>query len=183
MIELLTSFSLTQVVIFAFLLMFAIKETITLVEFFSKKVKDSLNKENDNKDLIEQIHDKMVAFEIELKEQKERDAVLNEKISFLEEDAKERKRYELSNQQFQESVSERLNKQQEILTLLTESDRDDIKGWIVNQYHHFCENQKWIDDFSMDVLEKRYSHYKKEGGNSYIAELMDQLRALPRHPQ
>ena len=183
MIELLTSFSLTQIIIFVFLLLFAIKELITIVEFFYKKIKDALNKESSDKNLIETIHDKIVKLEQEIKEQKDRDAAFSEKLKFLEEDAKERKKQENIALQLQESLSNRLDKQQEILTLLTDSDRDDIRSWIVHQYHFFCENQKWIDDFSMDALEKRYSHYQREGGNSYITSLMTQLRELPRHPQ
>ena len=38
----------------------------------------------------------------------------------------------------------------------------------------------YIDDFSMDAIEKRYDHYKAEGGNSYISDLMHDLRKLPK---
>lgn len=141
MIELFTTLTLTQVILFSFLILIAIKEFFALWEFFKKKIKGAVNEEAKTQVLIETIHDKLIALEAEVKEQKE------------------------------------------ILTLLTDSDRDDIRSWIVYQYHHFCEEQKWIDDFSMDALEKRYSHYKREGGNSYITSLIEQLRKLPRHPR
>ena len=66
--------------------------------------------------------------------------------------------------------------------LLISSDRDDIKAFITTQYHHFVEDKGWIDDFSLDCLEKRYSHYVDEGGNSFIAGMMTKLRDLPRRP-
>lgn len=69
------------------------------------------------------------------------------------------------------------------LGILMDSDRDDIKSYIVEKHHFFCYTQKWIDDYSMDCLEKRYAHYVDENGNSYIKGLMDQIRALPRAPQ
>ena len=44
----------------------------------------------------------------------------------------------------------------------------------------FCDINQ--DDYTMDVLEKRYVHYKDEGGNSYAAHLMADLRELPKNP-
>lgn len=67
--------------------------------------------------------------------------------------------------------------------LLIDSDKDAIKAFIIDKHHHFCYEQKWIDDYSMDVLEKRYVHYVDEKGNSYVETLMKELRELPRVPQ
>lgn len=186
MIELLTTLSLTQVIIIGFLILAAVKEVISIWDFFHKKIKGAFNKEVSEKELIEKIHDKVMELETEVKEQKASDVAFNEKLQFLEEDAKQRKIFDKErheqNLNFQREFTERLDKQQENLTLLTESDRDDIKGWIVQQYHYFYETKGWIDDFSMDSLEKRYACYQQEGGNSYITGIVKQLRTLPRHP-
>ena len=40
--------------------------------------------------------------------------------------------------------------------------------------------QKEIDDYSLDCLEKMFKHYTDEYGNSFIEDLMKQLKALPR---
>jgi hypothetical protein len=40
----------------------------------------------------------------------------------------------------------------------------------------------WIDDYSMECCERRYQHYKDEGGNSFIKGFMEDLRALPKKP-
>ena len=63
---------------------------------------------------------------------------------------------------------------------LTESDKDDIKAFITREYHYFVEKMGWIDDYSMDCLEKRYAHYVAYRGNTFVGELMKALRALPR---
>ena len=186
MIELLSTLSLTQIIIIGFLILVAVKEAISIWEFFYKKIKGAFNKEVSEKELIEKIHDKVIELETGVKEQKTHDVAFNEKLQFLEEDAKQRRildkeRHEQSLN-FQREFTERLDRQQEILTLLTESDKDDIKSWIVQQYHLFFEEKGWIDDFSMDSLEKRYACYQQEGGNSYIAGMVKQLRTLPRHP-
>lgn len=64
--------------------------------------------------------------------------------------------------------------------MLIDSDKDDIKSYITREHHYFCYQIGWIDDFSLDCLEKRYRHYADEGGNSFIEGFMDELRALPK---
>lgn len=73
-----------------------------------------------------------------------------------------------------------LSKMQEQIDLLIESDKDAIKAYITKEHHHFCYEQKWIDDYSLDCLEKRFGHYVEEHGNSFIESLMTELRNLPR---
>ena len=77
-----------------------------------------------------------------------------------------------------EELKEQLEKQQKTLDMLVESDRDDIKSWLVQQYHYFMKLGS-IDDFSKDTIEKRATHYFTEGGNSYIENLLKQIRKLP----
>ena len=66
------------------------------------------------------------------------------------------------------------------INILMDSDKDAIKAWITREHHYFCYQRKWIDDYSLDCLERRYSHYVEENGNSFISTLMDELRALPK---
>jgi hypothetical protein len=66
--------------------------------------------------------------------------------------------------------------------MLIESDKDDIKSFITKEHHYYVEQKKWIDKFSLDCIEKRYKHYKDEGGNSFIEDLMGELRKLPKQP-
>lgn len=66
------------------------------------------------------------------------------------------------------------------IDMLINSDKDSIKAYITQRHHWFCYEKGWIDDFSLDCLEKRYQHYEDEGGNSFIGYFMDELRALPK---
>lgn len=63
--------------------------------------------------------------------------------------------------------------------MLIDSDKDAIKSYITKEHHYFCYQVGWIDDFSLDCLEKRYQHYEDQGGNSFIGGLMHDLRTLP----
>ena len=76
----------------------------------------------------------------------------------------------------------RLEKIEKRLDDLTESDKNDIKSWITEQYQKFYVNQGWIDAYSADTLDHRYVDYKKEGGNSFIDQLMERLHGLPMCP-
>lgn len=164
MIELLSTLTLTQALIYLALMAIAAKEALTLKDFFKKRADDKYDNENSEKKKIENI--------------------LNELKSLSEEIHKRQEEYEKLRNDIQELSMCCSNKEEEIqntLTMLIKSDMDSIKSFIVKEHHHFIE-EKWIDDFSLDALEKRYTHYKAEGGNSYITDLMKDLRELPNTP-
>ena len=154
MLELLSTYSLTQIVTFIVLLAIAVKEGITLViwfkDFFKKKFNDDMKNTVATKERNEQI------------------CKIKEDIQLL-----------IQNQ---EKIFEEIKLFKQQLEMIIESDKDDIKSWITEKHHFYCYERKWIDDYSMDCIEKRYRHYKDEGGNSFIEELMNELRSLPKTP-
>ncbi len=77
-------------------------------------------------------------------------------------------------------LTKNVNNLNEKVQLLLQSDRDDIKAFITRQHHYFCYQLKEIDDQSLDCIQKRYNHYKEQGGNSYVEVLIEDLRALPK---
>lgn len=79
-----------------------------------------------------------------------------------------------------EHIQSELNSLKDSISLLIESDIDDIKQSLTKDHHYFCYKLKSIDDYSLDCMERRYSHYKEEGGNSFVQTLMEEVRALPR---
>lgn len=66
--------------------------------------------------------------------------------------------------------------------MLIESDKEDIKAFITGQHHYFIYGKGWIDDYSMECLEKRFAIYEREHGNSFVEGLMNEIRALPKRP-
>lgn len=81
-----------------------------------------------------------------------------------------------------EDIQNAIKNLQHTMNILIESDRDAIKTFITRQHHYFSYQKKWIDDYSLNCIEKRYEHYKDQGGNSFIGTFMEELRALPRKP-
>lgn len=81
-----------------------------------------------------------------------------------------------NNQQTTDEILKNLSAK---IDLLINSDKDDIKSYITREHHYFCYKLGYIDDFSLDCIEKRFKHYSDEGGNSFIENFMKDLRALP----
>lgn len=51
----------------------------------------------------------------------------------------------------------------------------------IKKEHHFYVYQKGtIDAYSLDCIERLYDRYVSEGGNTYVKELMKDLRELPK---
>lgn len=154
MLELLSTYSLTQIVTFIVLLAIAVKEGITLVIWFKDLFKKKFNDDMKNT--------------VATKKRNEQICKIKEDIQLL-----------IQNQ---EKIFEEIKLFKQQLEMIIESDKDDIKSWITEKHHFYCYERKWIDDYSMDCIEKRYRHYKDEGGNSFIEELMNELRSLPKTP-
>ena len=154
MLELLSTYSLTQIVTFIVLLAIAVKEGITLVIWFKDLFKKKFNDDMNNT--------------VATKKHNEQICKIKEDIQLL-----------IQNQ---EKIFEEIKLFKQQLEMIIESDKDDIKSWITEKHHFYYYERKWIDDYSMDCIEKRYGHYKDEGGNSFIEELMNELRSLPKTP-
>lgn len=164
MIELLSTLTLTQALIYLTLIAIAAKEILTIKDFFKKRVDNKYDNENNKEKQVENI--------------------LTEIKSLKEEIHKQETAYEQLNINIKDLATywtEKEEEHQKVLRLLIRSDMDAIKSFIVKEHHHFIE-QKWIDDFSLDTIEKRYTHYKEEGGNSYVRDLIKDLRELPNMP-
>lgn len=82
----------------------------------------------------------------------------------------------------QEKLIDDMGKLTKKIDILIESDKADIKAYITEKHHHFVYDKKWIDDYSLDSLEKRFNHYVEEGGNSFVGGLMSEIRQLPKAP-
>lgn len=79
----------------------------------------------------------------------------------------------------QQECETKLNDIYKLVQILINSDKDDIKAWITEKHHFFCYQRGCIDDFSLDCIEKRYAHYQEENGNSFVGDMMKEIRALP----
>ena len=68
----------------------------------------------------------------------------------------------------------------EILQILIQSDQDMIRLTIKKEHHFYVYQKGTIDAYSLDCIERLYERYVSEGGNTYVKELMKDLRELPK---
>lgn len=161
MIELLEAFSPLQIIMAIICLVIAVKGAWDLIDYFKAKYKEKFNKDYNKIKQAEDIEKHFQACVAQREETKKQYDKLADKL---------------------DEITDSLDDLKCRVDDLTASDMHDIKQSIVRNYHYYTEKQKWIDDFSLDTLELRYSDYKKEGGNSYIDGLMSELRQLPKYP-
>ena len=152
MIELLSTYSLSEIAAFIVAFALAVKGFVSFWDWGFERLKKVFNKEAQSEKERENL-------EKQIQELKE----LNEKISYD-----------------QTELQRLLKEMQEDISLLKESDKEGIKDYLVKEHHFFCYQQKWIDVYSLERLEKRFSYYSAEGGNSFIENFMEELRELPR---
>lgn len=164
MLELLSAFSVDQIVVYTIMLILAIKGGVDLVIWAKELYQKKFNKDHlklNQQEMLEQHYEDCEERHIE--SIKKYEALLSEIDSLTE------------------TMNTRVDRVEARLSQLTKSDMHDIKGWIVEK-HHSLMIQGWVDDFTMDTLEKRYADYVSEDGNSYVKGLMTELRALPHYP-
>lgn len=136
MIELLTKFDITTIILVLFMTAVAIKEVFELYHYFYDKIYGKYEKQDNEKDTIDNLSTTLASVLQQVKD-----------------------------------IDKKIN-------LLQESDKDAIKSWIVGLYHKYKENPKALGAMQMDLLERRYGHYKDQGGNSYIDQLVEGLRTI-----
>ena len=152
--ELLASYSIEQILSFIVCLALAIKGCVGFWDWGYGRIKQVFQKET---------------------EEETKDKQLEQRLNRIEDNLN-------TLLEAQKKNTDTINEMKNQMSILSESDKDDIKSFIVREYHYFCEQKEWIDDYSLDCIEKRYTHYKQEGGNSFVHTLMEGLRALPKHP-
>lgn len=101
------------------------------------------------------------------------DSLKTEFNSFSESSTKDR-RY------LNKKITELSDRQEELdstLTKLKKSDLTDIKSFIVSEYHKWMR-EGYIDVYSLSVIEDQYAIYTSLDGNTFVEDLMNQLRLL-----
>jgi hypothetical protein len=154
MLDLLSNYSLSEILTFLVIICLAIKGFITFWDWAVDRLRKAFNKETQQKTEMVAIQEQINQCDNNFKKVSDNQAKFEEKLTAL------------------------IDK----INLLLDSDRDDIKSFITKEHHYFCYSKKWIDDYSLNCIEKRYSHYVEEGGNSFVENLMNEIRELPKQP-
>ena len=154
MAQLLQNYSLEQIIIFVVMLACSIKATIDFYDWAKARLDKTYSKKQEE---------------------------TNKEIECSKLVSEHKESFDKIFEQ-QKEIFAKMNELTDNINMLIKSDKDDIKAYITERHHYFCYVQHWVDDYSLDCLERRYDHYVDEGGNSYIESLMKEIRRLPKQP-
>ena len=153
MATLLAEFSIGQIILFIILLALAFKGVVEFVKWIRGYVKERVKKEEQPDKLQEQLEQMEQTHCKHIAQLQEKDEKLQKDIDEVASNVK----------------------------ILINSDKAAILDRITQQHHYFMR-LGWIDDFSLETVEKRYRYYQEEGGNSFAEDLVMDLRKLPKTP-
>lgn len=154
MLEILKQYQLSEILAILIAFALGVKGLVTFYDWAFSRLKSIFNKENQEEIEKKKIQEKIDNYDIRLNE------------------------FSKSQESLKDGVDKLTNK----INLLIDSDREDIKAFIVREHHYFCYQKKWIDDYSLECLEKRFEYYDVEGGNSFVENMMKEIRSLPKYP-
>ena len=154
MADLFTQYSLTEIIIFLSTFALAFKSVVSFWDWSIERIKNIFNQQNAKEKNKENIQQQL-----------------------------DKSHKQIQNlQDSQKKIFDQLFNLNSLCEELVDSNKDTIKSYIVKEHHYFCYEQKWIDDFSLDCLERQYKHYVAEGGNTFVSDLMEDIRDLPNQP-
>lgn len=146
------TYSLESVIILIVMLLLVIKFVWELVVWFKDKLKGGYDRERERSEMNEEIMAEFQKLNGRLDTFKDR----LDKIDDSNENTNRR------------------------LSFIEERQQENTKSFLIDAHHKFCYQLKAIDDINLQSIERRYMYYKAAGGNSFIDQLMQEIRALPR---
>lgn len=164
------------------LLITLITATIRVLKAYGKRVKRKTEKHKE-----EQVfREKMLKMIDEVSELKKTVEGIDDQMKKTTEETDE-KMEELSQKlERREIESSAANKHMEemgeMITLLVESDKDQIKSYITSEYHKWMA-KGYIDIYAMATVESIFTNYRKEKGNTFVEGLVKELRKLPKQTE
>lgn len=64
--------------------------------------------------------------------------------------------------------------------IIQERMQNDTRAYIIDKHHYYVYDMEFIDDLGLQDLERRYHFYKDAGGDTFVDQLMQEVRCLPR---
>ena len=147
-----TQYSVGELILFFFLILFAFKAISEILSYFYGKLKTYFGVKNKKEEWENDLVSKIDNIKKELQFVKEQNNKTHE----------EQKKTDAS------------------VALVQERLQENSRSYLIDAHHRFCYEVKAIDDLNLQAMERRYLYYKTAGGNSFIDGLMDEVRALPR---
>lgn len=161
--HLFSSYPLSELIILIVMVLAAGKTIWTLLEFWLSKIDIHIGEKYKRKERWENLDKKIDALTVNL------DSHIDGVSAKIEELKKQN-----------EETHEHQKQIDKTLTLVQERLQENARGYLLDAHHKFCYQFKQIDDLSLQSIERRYLYYKTAGGDTFIDNLIEEIRELPR---
>lgn len=172
--ELFSLYSIEQIILFLVLVFTAGQALWKLIEFYWGKFSGAANKKFQEEQWKKEIGESLADLKKDVSDSlTETASDLKESMSALD--------TKIDKVQAQtEEMHSRQDQIEKSFGLVKERMQENTRSYLIDAHHRFCYELKQIDDYSLASMERRYLYYKEAGGNTFIDNLMEEVRALPR---
>lgn len=170
---LLSNYSIGEIFLIIVVALIVVKLLMELGKYFYDKARTYFGMKNKREtweestsDSLGTITNKIDNLEEAANQRKERLIAVETKIDTLEEYSEETHKNQKELRRQMETVQERL--------------QENTRSFLIDAHHRFKYEIGGIDDLNLQSMERRYLFYKTAGGDSFIDDLMEEVRKLPR---
>ena len=177
---LLSTMSIEEIILTVILLAVSVKFLGELFEWCYNKLKGFFHlsdvKEERHKEIMESLNN----LQRDMKDQKRIGNQQQKQIDKISSQLDGQGKESIALRKALEDQTEEITTLQGWVSTLNERVQDSTRAYLIDRHHHFCYQIKGIDDMSLQDLERRFMYYKAAGGDTFIDDLMKEVRALPR---
>ena len=170
---LLNNYSIEQIILILIVVLLCCKVLIEIFNYFYDKARNYFGVKNTQQSWedkvakeLEVLNNQMQEVQVRQQQQQHKLTRVEEKIDKIETYSQENYNNYIQLENSMKLVQERL--------------QENTRSFLIDAHHKFCYEVKGIDDLNLQSLERRYLYYKSAGGNSFVDELMKEIRELPK---
>jgi predicted nuclease with TOPRIM domain len=177
---LLSQLSIEGIILVIVLFAAAVKFLGELFEYLYNKLKKYFDIKGSKEKQYEEIMNKLNALETRSAKQEERSEYRQAQIDKISKQLDKQDKQSADFRQTIEKQTQELSSLKSQISTLTERTQDSTRAYLIDKHHYFCYQIGSIDDMSLQDMERRFMYYKAAGGDTFIDDLMEEIRALPR---
>lgn len=147
-----TQYSFQELILLIIIILFVLKALNEVIAFFYERIKNHFGIQNN-------------------KEQWEQN--ISKSLDEIKDDIQTLRDQNIKTHKHQKEIDQSI-------ALVQERLQENTRSYLIDAHHKFCYDIQAIDDLSLQAMERRYLYYKTAGGNSFVDNLMDEVRNLPK---
>lgn len=175
-----TNYSVGELFLVTFVALIAFRVIFELFRYFYDRAKSYFGLQNKKQNWEEKTTESLANINIKIDNMQDSAETRAQRLIKLEESLEKLENQLETLENYSEKTHEQQKDLEKNLRLVQERLQENTRSFLIDAHHRFCYDVKGIDDQNLQSMERRYLYYKNAGGNSFIDELMREVRELPR---